>query len=74
MDKFSKAIFIIIAVSLIGINIQLFNDNKINLISESKAEVAGMDYIELKEDEDFHKGVRRVVERYCYVSNDYIFC
>ena len=74
MDKFSKAIFLIIAVSLIGINIQLLNDSKINLISESKAEVAGMDHIELKADEDFNKGVRRVVERHCYVSNNYIFC
>ena len=37
MDKFSKLIFSIIALTLIGINIQLFKQNEIHLVKEAHA-------------------------------------
>ena len=71
MDKTLKATLFIIAISLIGINIQLFIDKEINLINEAKAEVAGMSAYDLRTDYDFKKAVRRVVERYCTVDTYY---
>ena len=46
----------------------LLRDNKINLIGEVKAEVAGMDSYDLRYDYDFKRAVRKVVEKYCEVE------
>ena len=40
----------------------LLRDNKINLVGEVKAEVAGMDSYDLRYDYDFKRAVRKVVE------------
>ena len=46
----------------------------IDLIQAVNAEVAGMDYRDLKRDRDFKKAVRRVVENSCTVQGASIFC
>ena len=48
----------------------LLGDNKINLVGEVKAEVAGMDSYDLRYDYDFKRAVRKVVENYCEVESD----
>ena len=71
MDKYTKLILTIIAVGIIGINVQLFKDD---LISSANADVAGMSAYDLKTDLDFKRAVRSVVSGSCYVDSDYIYC
>ncbi|MDC0944228.1 hypothetical protein OAR82_00080 [Candidatus Pelagibacter sp.] len=71
MDKYTKFILTVIAVGILSLNIQLFKDD---IITNANAEVAGMDYWDLRSDYDFKKAVRRVVERYCTVSSYGIDC
>ena len=71
MDKYTKLILTIIAVGIIGINVQLFKDD---LISSATADVAGMSAYDLKTDLDFKRAVRSVVSGSCYVDSDYIYC
>ena len=47
MDKYIKLILTVIAVGIIGINVQLFKDD---LISSANAEVGGMTAYDLKTD------------------------
>ena len=64
-------ILTIIAVGIIGINVQLFKDD---LISAANADVAGMDSYDLSSDYDFKRAVRRVVSGSCYVDGGYVYC
>lgn len=52
----------------------IVDETGIDIVSVAYAEVAGMDYRELRRDRDFKKAVRRVVENYCSVSGDSISC
>ena len=47
--------------------------DEIDFISAANAEVAGMDYYDLKSDYDFKKAVRRIVEN-CSVDGESISC
>ena len=67
IDKYTKFILTLIAVGILGLNFYLFGQDKVNLISEAKAEVAGMSYYDLKRDRDFKKAVRYIVED-CRIS------
>ena len=71
MDKYTKFILTIIAVGIIGINVQLFKND---LISAANADVAGMDSYDLSSDYDFKRAVRRVVSGSCYVDGGYVYC
>jgi hypothetical protein len=70
MDKYTKFVLTIIAVGIITLNIQLFKDD---IITSANAEVAGMDYFDLKLDWDFKRAVKSIVQN-CYVDGDYIYC
>tara|TARA_B100000575_G_C22693681_1_gene420254 strand:+ start:331 stop:546 length:216 start_codon:yes stop_codon:yes gene_type:complete len=71
MDKYTKFILTVIAVGILSLNIQLFKDD---IITKANAEVAGMDYWDLRSNYDFKKAVRNIVERYCNVSPYGIDC
>ena len=43
-------------------------------ISEARADVAGMDYLDLRRDRDFKKAVEYVVSGNCYVDEEYVYC
>jgi hypothetical protein len=70
-----KKILLLLAVFSFG---YMFNDltekMNIDLIQPVNAEVADMDYYDLKTDYDFKKAVRRVVENYCSISGESISC
>ena len=63
-----KVILSVIAVCLVMITTKLY-------IPEASAEVDGMDYEDLKNDEDFKDAVRATVGRYCRSrTNGSIYC
>jgi hypothetical protein len=70
MDRYKKFILTIIAVGIIGINIQLFKND---IVSNANAEVAGMNSFELRLDYDFKSAVMRIVED-CKVIGSKIDC
>ena len=70
MDKYTKFILTIIAVGIIGVNVQLFKND---IISNANAEVAGMDWLDLSIDYDFQMAVEDVVES-CNVYGQQISC
>ena len=70
MDKYTKFILTIIAIGIIGVNVQLFKND---IISNANADVAGMDWVDLSNDYDFQVAVEDIVER-CDVSGSYIDC
>jgi hypothetical protein len=70
----NKALFFITIFSFGYVVNDILRERNINLISRVYAEVAGMDQFELKSDYDFKKAVRKVVERYCSVSDNYLSC
>ena len=75
MDKSIKTLLFVIAISLVGVNVQLFVDTENLFIKEAKADVAGMNHRELRRDRDFKKAVRYVVENNCTVySEQYLSC
>lgn len=49
-------------------------NNRISVVPLAQAEVAGMDYHDLRRDRDFKKAVQRVVSGNCYVDDDTIYC
>ena len=71
MDKYTKFILTVIAIGIIGINVQLFKDD---IITTANAEVAGMSYYDLKRDRDFKRAVRSVISGSCYVDAGYVYC
>ncbi|MEC7832245.1 MAG: hypothetical protein VX440_00530 [Pseudomonadota bacterium] len=56
----------------------VFNDilkeYNLNIIDKVKADVAGMDYRELRRDRDFKRAVRHVISGNCYVDGSYVYC
>lgn len=56
----------------------VFNDilkeYNLNIIDKVKADVAGMNYRELRRDRDFKKAVRYVISGNCYVDGGYVYC
>lgn len=67
-DRYTKAIMTVMALALliIGLN-PWINPPEVN------ADVAGMDYRDLKRDRDFKKAVKSIVEN-CSVDDGYISC
>ena len=65
MDRYTKFILTIIASGILTLNVQLFKDD---VITHANAAVAGMTYLELSQDYDFKRAVRRVVQKYCDTS------
>jgi len=47
---------------------------EIPVVTEANADVAGMDYYDLRRDRDFKKAVRYVINGSCYVDNQYVYC
>jgi hypothetical protein len=43
-------------------------------ITQAWADVAGMDYYDLKTDSDFKKAVKSVVSGNCYIDGQYVYC
>lgn len=64
----------LIGLLAIATAILLRVDDQVTVISEARADVAGMDYRELSRDRDFKKAVWRVVSGNCYVDAEYIYC
>ena len=71
MDKYTKFILTLIAVGIFSINVQLFKDD---IITSANAEVAGMDWFELKRDFDFKRAVKSIVRRCSVDSRGNIDC
>jgi|TARA_B100000929_G_scaffold262202_1_gene227418 hypothetical protein len=71
MDKYTKCILTIIAIGIIGINVQLFKDD---IITNANADVGGMNYVQLQMDYDFKKAVKKVISGKCYVDIGYVWC
>lgn len=40
----------------------------------ASAEVAGMDYYDLRRDRDFKKSVKYIISGNCYVQDEYVYC
>ncbi len=70
MDRYKKFILTVIAVGIIGINIQLFKND---IVSNANAEVGGMDSFALMTDFDFLMAVTGIVED-CRVNGSNIRC
>lgn len=51
-----------------------FSSLQHNFISQAKAEVAGMDYYDLKSDYDFKKAVKAIVDDDCSTDGTDIIC
>ena len=62
MDKYTKFVLTIIAVGILALNVQLFKDD---IITSANAKVAGMNEIQLFNDEDFRSAVKRIVNLDC---------
>ena len=71
-----KKVFLLAAVFSFGYVANDFANNRFNLVPLAQADVAGMDYYDLKSDYDFKKAVRSIVED-CegtgYVDGDYLY-
>jgi len=71
MDKYTKSILTVIAVGIIALNIQLFDDDKISNISLfTEANASSSEY----SSKEFVRAVRSIVRRYCEVSGSEIYC
>ena len=62
MDKYTKFVLTIIAVGILALNVQLFKDD---IITSANAKVAGMNVMQLKNDEDFRSAVNMIVGLDC---------
>ena len=71
MDKYTKCILTIIAIGIIGLNVQLFKDD---IITNANADVGGMNFYQLQNDRDFKKAVKNVISGKCYVDIGYVWC
>jgi hypothetical protein len=69
-----KKSFVLVAVFSFGYVANDLANNRFNLVPLAQAEVAGMDYHDLRRDRDFKKAVQRVVSGNCYVDDDTIYC
>ena len=52
----------------------ILRETSFDVISEARADVAGMSYRALRRDRDFKKAVQYVVSGNCYVDSEYIYC
>ena len=64
---------ILIGSILVASAVMFRIDESLVLVSEAGAEVAGMDYTDLKSDSDFKKAVKYIVEN-CSVDDEDISC
>ncbi len=62
MDKYTKFVLTIIAVGILALNVQLFKDD---IMTSANAKVAGMNLMQLKNDEDFREAVNMIVSVNC---------
>ena len=69
-----KKTFVMAAVFSFGYVANDLANNRISVVPVAQAEVAGMDYRDLRRDRDFKKAVRTVVSSSCYVDDDTINC
>ncbi len=60
---------VIVALTVINVGVVL-----VNTTASVRADVAGMNYRQLRKDRDFRKAVRYVVERDCWVYDSSIGC
>ena len=69
-----KKAFVLVAVFSFGYVANDIANNRFNVVPLAQAEVAGMDYHDLRRDRDFKKAVQRVVSDNCYVDDETIYC
>ena len=69
----NRALLIIAAFSF-GYVLNDLTEGEVKIIPELNAEVAGMDYYDLRRDRDFKKAVQYVVSGNCYIDDNYIYC
>jgi len=71
-----KKSFVLVAVFSFGYVANDLANNRFNLVPLAQADVAGMDYYDLRTDYDFKKAVKSIVED-CegrgYVDGDYLY-
>ena len=72
MTKLTTPKSILIGFALIALSIASIPYSNL-IVPKAYADVAGMDYYDLKSDYDFKKAVRRVVSSYCNVSSSSIY-
>ncbi len=66
----NKILFFLTIFSLGNIMNDILRENNVIIVGKVMAEVAGMDYYDLKIDYDFKKAVRQEVENYCESDSD----
>ena len=71
MNKINKTLLLITIFSFGYILNDILKENSIELINKAYADVAGMDYSELRRDRDFKRAVQYIVEN-CDVTGGYI--
>lgn len=69
-----KKVFVLAAVFSFGYVANDIANNRISVVPLAQAEVAGMNYNDLRRDRDFKKAVQRVVSGNCYVDDDTVYC
>jgi len=72
MTKLTTPKSILIGFALIALSIASIPYSNL-IVPKAYADVAGMDYYDLKSDYDFKKAVRQVVESDCNLSDDSIW-
>ena len=75
MENYMNKMFTFLTIFSFGYVVNdVLSENNINLIAQANADVAGMDYRDLRRDRDFRKAVEYIVED-CYIlMNTSISC
>ena len=75
--KLERSVKIILGILTVGVFLNAFATpigTELFGTKDANAEVAGMDWKELRNDSDFESAVRDVVEDYCYARGNGIWC
>tara|TARA_B110000003_G_C16568992_1_gene503542 strand:+ start:296 stop:517 length:222 start_codon:yes stop_codon:yes gene_type:complete len=73
MTKLTTPKSILIGFALIALSIASIPYSNL-IVPKAHADVAGMDYLDLRNDNDFKKAVKRVVSLSCRVQGGRIYC
>ncbi|WOH70659.1 hypothetical protein RX330_20390 [Bradyrhizobium sp. NDS-1] len=65
-----SAVVVVLLVALTAVNV---GAALVNFASKARADVAGMDYMELKRDRDFRRAVQSIVEG-CSLNGSMLSC
>ena len=75
--KLERSVKIILCILAVGVLLNAFATpigQELFATKDANAEVAGMDWSELRNDPDFELAVKKVVHRHCYPQKRMIWC